>query len=126
MWPNDPQKLSNQLFYFNFSSAWIVSCISFYALGLNSSDLSGNIITNYFLARIVGACNSIYVPLTANNLGRRKSLSLAYLILGISCLVLAFVPKDYDNVILVFYLIGTFIAASSMFIYFHLVFDISI
>ena len=105
---------------FTFSLAWIVSCISFYALGLNSSDLSGNIITNYFLARIVGACNSIYVPLTANNLGRRKSLSLAYLILGISCLVLAFVPKNYDNVILVFYLLGTFIAASSMFTIFKI------
>ena len=106
--------------YFDFSSAWIVSCISFYALGLNSSDLNGNIIINYFLARLVGACNSIYVPLTANYLGRRKSLSLAYLILGISCLVLAFVPKDYDNVILAFYLIGTFIAASSMFTIFKI------
>ena len=98
-----------------------MTCISFYALGLNSSDLSGNIITNYFLARIVGACNSIYVPLTAYvNLGRRRSLSLAYLILGISCLVLAFVPKDYDNVILAFYLLGTFIGSSSMFTIFEI------
>ena len=101
---------------FTFSLAWIVTCISFYALGLNSSDLSGNIITNYFLARIVGSCRAIYVPLTAYlNVGRRKSLSLAFLILGISLLVLAFVPKDYDNVILAFYLLGTFFAGSSMF-----------
>ena len=107
--------------YFTFSLAWVLTCISFYALSLNSSDLSGNVITNYFLARMVGACNSIYVPLTAYaGLGRRISLSLSYLILGISCLVLAFVPKDYDNVILAFYLLGTFIGSSSMFTIFEI------
>ena len=31
--------------------AWITSCISFYALGLNSTDLSGNIFQNFFLTR---------------------------------------------------------------------------
>ena len=106
--------------YFTFSLAWIMTCISFFALGLNSSDLSGNIITNYFLARIVGACHGIHVTLTANNLGRIRGLSLSYLILGISCLVLAFVPKDYDNVILAFYLLGTFIGSSSMFTIFEI------
>ena len=94
-----------------FSWAWIVTCISFYALGLNSSDLSGNIIMNFFWARTAAFGKIVFVLLTANNIGRRKSLSLAFLILGISLLVLAFVDKSYDNVILAFYLLGTLIGA---------------
>ena len=34
--------------------AWIMTCISFYAIGLNSSDLAGNIIVNYMLSRTAG------------------------------------------------------------------------
>ena len=92
-----------------------MACVSFYALGLNSSDLSGNIITNFFLARTASLVSMLLVLLTANNLGRKRSLSLVYLILGLSCLVLAFVPKSYDNVILFFYLLGICMASASKF-----------
>ena len=100
--------------YFLSSLAWIISCISFYALGLNSSLLSGHIVFNFFLARVAGSSKIFYMLMFANSIGRRRSLSLAYLILGICCFILAFVPKDYDNVILAFYLIGTIVASASM------------
>ena len=32
--------------------SWIVTCVSYYAIGLNSSDLNGNIITNYMLSKV--------------------------------------------------------------------------
>jgi len=93
--------------------AWIVTSISYYVLGLNSSDLSGDIIMNFFLASIANSGSILYVVSTANSIGRRKSLSLAFMILGTSCLVLAFVPKNYDKIILTFYLIGTLLAGAS-------------
>ena len=95
--------------------AWIVTSISYYVLGLNSSDLSGNIIMNFFLASIANSGSILYVVSTANSIGRRKSLSLAFVILGTSSLVLAFVPKSYDKIILTFYLIGTLVAGASMY-----------
>ena len=98
-----------------FSLAWIVTSISYYVLGLNSSDLSGDIIMNFFLASIANSGSILYVVSTANSIGRRKSLSLAFMILGTSCLVLAFVPKNYDKIILTFYLIGTLVAGASMY-----------
>ena len=98
-----------------FSLAWIVTSISYYVLGLNSSDLSGDIIMNFFLASIANSGSILYVVSTANSLGRRKSLSLSFMILGTSCLVLAFVPKNYDKIILTFYLIGTLVAGASMY-----------
>merc|ERR1719412_2091587 len=85
--------------------AWIMTCVSFYALGLNSSDLSGNIIMNFFLARLVGIGDGGYVLLTANYIGRRRSLGIAHFILGTSCLVLAFIPKVYSSSILGIYLL---------------------
>ena len=92
-----------------------MTSISYYVLGLNSSDLSGNIIMNFFLASIANSGSILYVVSTANSIGRRKSLSLAFMILGTSCLVLAFVPKNYDKIILTFYLIGTLVAGASMY-----------
>ena len=70
---------------------------------------------NFFLASIANSGSILYVVSTANSIGRRKSLSLAFVILGTSSLVLAFVPKSYDKIILTFYLIGTLVAGASMY-----------
>jgi len=93
--------------------AWIMTCISFYAIGLNSSDLAGNIIVNYMLSRTAGIADVIYVLLTANYIGRRYALSIAHLIIGVSCVSMAFIPKEYSNTILALYLISTVFAGAS-------------
>ena len=95
--------------------AWIITCISFYAIGLNSSMLSGNILVNFFLARSMNFGAVLYYFFTANysRFGRRFSLSFAYFIMGSSFLVLAFVPKNEDKVILTFYLLANMIAIAS-------------
>ena len=95
--------------------AWVVTCVSFYAIGLNSSLLSGNVIMNFFLARTTNFGATAYIVLTVNFkcIGRRLSLSIAYFILGISCLVLAFLPKEQNQFLLAFYLIAQMVATAS-------------
>ena len=95
--------------------AWIVTCVSFYAIGLNSSLLSGNVIMNFFLARTTNFGAAAYIVLTVNFkcIGRRLSLSIAYFILGISCLALAFMPKEQNQLLLAFYLIAQMVATAS-------------
>ena len=92
--------------------AWSVTCISFYALSLHSSDLSGDAILNFFLARTTSFGIGIYVMLTSNFIGRRYSFSLALGILGSSCIILAFLPKDFKTTILVVYLGATTVASA--------------
>ena len=44
--------------------AWVATCTSSYAIKLNSSDLNGNIIFNFLIARTFGIFAAIYVLLT--------------------------------------------------------------
>jgi len=92
---------------------WITSCISFYALGLNSTDLSGDIMLNFFLTRTSGFGVAVGIILIANNWGRVKSLVLSHTLLGISCICLAFIPKTSINAILVVYIFANIVASIS-------------
>ena len=96
---------------------WITSCISFYALGLNSTDLSGDIMLNFFLTRTSGFGVAVGIILIANNWGRVKSLVLSHTLLGISCICLAFIPKTSINAILVVYIFANIVASISK--YYH-------
>ena len=62
---------------------------------------------------ISGIVDVIYVLLTANYIGRRYALSIAHLIIGVSCLSMAFIPKEYSNTILALYLVSTVFAGAS-------------
>ena len=92
---------------------WITSCISFYALGLNSTDLSGDIMLNFFLTRTSGFGVAVGIILIANNWGRVKSLVLSHTLLGVSCICLAFIPKTSINAILVVYIFANIVASIS-------------
>ena len=94
--------------------AWITSCISFYALSLNSADLKGNIFENFIIARS-SAWGTIFVYLTLLTMGnyiqnwkwgRTKSLILSHFVLGSSCIILAFIPKEMEHAVLVIYFIA--------------------
>ena len=65
------------------------------------------------LLNISGIADVIYVLLTANYIGRRYALSIAHLIIGVSCVSMAFIPKEYSNTILALYLISTVFAGAS-------------
>ena len=65
------------------------------------------------ITNISGIADVIYVLLTANYIGRRYALSISHLIIGVSCLSMAFIPKEYSNTILALYLVSTVFAGAS-------------
>ena len=93
--------------------AWITSCISFYALSLNTSDLSGDIMLNFFLARTSGFGVAIIIVLVANFLGRTLSLTISHTVLGWSCIGLAFIPSENRYAVLVVYILANIVASVS-------------
>ena len=86
--------------------AWITVCISYYALSLNSADLEGNIFETFFYARSASWGSGILYGLSNYFLGRKTSLMLSHSTLGISCIVLAFIPKEMEHAVLVIYFIA--------------------
>ena len=72
---------------------WITSCVSFYALTLNATDLSGHIVLNFTLSVSANFGTCLVILLTTNYFGRTKSLVASHTVLGLSCLALAFIPK---------------------------------
>ena len=95
------------------SLAWITVCISFYALGLNSADLDGDIIYNFFLLRMVDIISLPITVLPAVYFGIRKSLAVSHICLGIMCLTLAFIPKEQTTAVLIIYLGSNIVAGTS-------------
>ena len=93
--------------------AWITVCISYYALSLNSADLKGNIFETFFYARSSNWGIIVWYGLSTTFLGRTKSLIVSHTTLGISCLILAFIPKEMDRAVLVVYFIATLAASVS-------------
>ena len=70
---------------------------------------------------ISGIADVIYVLLTANYIGRRYALSIAHLIIGVSCVSMAFIPKEYSNTILALYLVSTVFAGASKYILYRII-----
>ena len=95
------------------SLAWICVCVSYYALSLNSSDLSGDIYINFFLSRttVLFTIPAILGP--SIYFGLRFSLASSQIILGLSCIILAFIPKENSTAVLVVYLFANLVASTS-------------
>lgn len=91
--------------------AWMTTCISYYALTLNTTQLSGDIVLNFALNGLI-ELPIPFLMLTLNRVGRRPMISLSHLLLGVSLLALAFIPNFNPGITLGFYLLGK--AASAM------------
>ena len=105
--------------------AWITVCISYYALSLNSADLEGNIFETFFYARSSNWGALVWYGLSTSFFGRKTSLILSHTTLGISCIILAFIPKEMDYAILVVYFVAILAAGVSEFFLDYLnVFDL--
>ena len=92
--------------------AWICVCISYYALSLNSSSLSGDIYVNFFLSRTVVLLIIPTILFPSIFFGLRISFSICQILLGVSCITLAFIPRDQIYAVLVFYLFSILIAST--------------
>ena len=93
--------------------AWIGVCVSYYALSLNSSKLSGDIYINFFLSRTVVLLIIPSILAPSFFFGLRISFSALQVLLGISCITLAFIPRDQTTAVLVVYLFSTLMAGTS-------------
>ena len=99
----------------NLWFAWIMACVSFYAISLNAADLSGNIILNYVLTKLTGIPQAGIIAISMNKLGRKNTLTFSHIFLGICLLGLAFIPKVHSTVILIVYLLSDMLAGISKF-----------
>jgi hypothetical protein len=74
---------------------WITVCVGSYTLILNATRLHGNIFVNYILAAVVGDVpGTLALMVTMKYFSRRFNLFYTQATLGLSCLVLAFMPKS--------------------------------
>ena len=74
---------------------WITVNISQYTLLLNTTKLHGNIFVNYIMSVLVGDLPGTFALLiTMKYFGRRFNLFYAQTIIGVCCVLLAFLPKS--------------------------------
>lgn len=85
---------------------WSTVVVGFYALTLNTTKLHGDAVLNFLLSVITDTPTFILLYFVLDGWGRRYTMVVTQFMLGASCLVLAFIPKDESTGILIAYLIG--------------------
>lgn len=74
---------------------WITVCVGSYTLILNATRLHGDLFLNFILAGVLGDVpGTIALTVTMKYFSRRFNLFYMQATLGLSCLVLAFMPKE--------------------------------
>ena len=87
---------------------WGIVALVYYGAGLSSTLLGGNIFLNFFLVAAVEVAANIFIVLVINSWGRKASLVFGFLISGIGCCVLGFLPSLHSTGALVMLLLGKF------------------
>ncbi|CAH0719744.1 unnamed protein product, partial [Brenthis ino] len=85
---------------------WITCTFVFYGLAINSVSLAGDKYTNYMLVVSVEVIAVVTNALVLDRIGRKRTLLIAYLVCGFSCVTIAFVPKTMPWLATLLYLIG--------------------
>ena len=111
--PLDMMRHGNLSRTLNLFFAWTMACVSYYALSFSAADLSGHIILNFLLSRLISIPENGLVAWGINLIGRKKTLVASHTFLGVMCIGLAFIPKDFSNIILVIYLLASMAAGIS-------------
>lgn len=73
---------------------WITCTFVFYGLAINSVSLAGDKYTNYMLVVSVEVIAVVTNALVLDRIGRKRTLLIAYVVCGISCVVITFVPPS--------------------------------
>ena len=74
--PIDMLRHGNLCKTLNLWFAWIMACVSYYALSLNAADLSGNIILNYLLSQLISIPGAGITSFAINKIGRKFTLGM--------------------------------------------------
>ncbi|XP_013141700.1 PREDICTED: organic cation transporter protein-like [Papilio polytes] len=85
---------------------WITCTFVFYGLAINSVSLAGDKYTNFMLVVSVEVIAVVTNALVLDRIGRKKTLLAAYVVCGISCVAITFVPKTMPWLATLLYLLG--------------------
>ncbi|KAL4709562.1 hypothetical protein ACJJTC_007293 [Scirpophaga incertulas] len=85
---------------------WITCTFVFYGLAINSVSLAGDKYTNYMLVVSVEVIAVVTNALVLDRIGRKRTLLAAYLVCGVACVAIAFVPHSLSWLATLLYLVG--------------------
>ncbi|XP_045498927.1 organic cation transporter protein-like isoform X1 [Colias croceus] len=85
---------------------WITCTFVFYGLAINSVSLAGDKYTNFMLVVSVEVIAVVTNALVLDRIGRKRTLLIAYMVCGVSCIAIAFVPKGMSWLVTLLYLVG--------------------
>ncbi len=94
--------------------AWVTSNVANYTLALNATKLSGDVFVNLVLTAVADMPAALIMLLTLNRLGRKANVSFFMILLGFSCLILAFLPKTQSKTLLIVFLVGKLAAGAAL------------
>ncbi|XP_078495779.1 solute carrier family 22 member 21-like [Ciona intestinalis] len=97
-----------------FPILWIVTTLGFYTLGLNSSNLGGNIYLNCVYGALVDIMSYVTTALILSKKGRRSATSITIGIGGIMCLITPMLRRANVNVGIASAMIGKFFITSAL------------
>ncbi|CAH1173867.1 unnamed protein product [Phaedon cochleariae] len=98
----------------NCCFCWITCTFLFYGLTLNSVSLvAGNSYLDFILTALIEVPAYICCNFMLDLFGRKKSVSISYMVTGIACSAFLFVPPDSHAGSLSVYLIGKFGATAA-------------
>ncbi|CAH1402018.1 unnamed protein product [Nezara viridula] len=101
------------------SYTWFADSIAYYGLSLASDNMVGNPYFILFVLGMVEIPSCILVILLLDRTGRRSLTSIMLLLGGVSCTVVAFIPKDMSNVITAVACLGKFCVSGGFSIVFN-------
>jgi OCT family organic cation transporter-like MFS transporter 4/5 len=99
-------KSSYRITTFTLILSWIFINVGTYTLTFSATSLAGDIFINFMLMTFCDFPIAFIFYFTLDRFGRKWCMCGSEVALGLSCLTLAFIPKDYPTAILVVYLLG--------------------
>ncbi|XP_014213787.1 organic cation transporter protein-like [Copidosoma floridanum] len=92
------------------SFCWLTNTFVYYGLSLNSTEFAGNKYTNFILVSAIEIPSNIVVVPLLNRAGRKPTLCGSFILSGLFCLAIQFVPKHtygiWPTIALVMYVCG--------------------
>ena len=86
---------------------WIIVCVTTFTLALNVTRLSGNVFLNTALLAFLGDLpGKLIVGVTLKFFSRRFNLFACQFLVGLFCVIVAILPKEYNMALITFYLLA--------------------
>ncbi|XP_064196530.1 solute carrier family 22 member 16 [Anguilla rostrata] len=92
-------------------SVWFIGSLGYYVFSLGSVNLGGNQYINLFLAGAVELPSYVIACLAMERVGRKKTCAPSLLLGGVVCMLIIFVPKDMEVLVIILSMTGKFAVA---------------